>query len=73
MGYEFLLYDESEGIATIDAEEALRLGLVSKVVPPDQLQAATLRIARRVARVPAYAVQLTKRSIKGAYEKPEEK
>ncbi len=53
---------------TIGAEEALSLGLVSKVVPPDQLQAETLRIARRVARVPAYAVQLTKRSIKGAYE-----
>ncbi len=53
---------------TIDAGEALRLGLVSKVVAPEELQAEARRIALRIARVPAYAVQLTKRSIKGAYE-----
>jgi enoyl-CoA hydratase len=53
---------------TISAEEALKLGLVSKVVPPDQLLPEAHRIARRIAQVPAYAVQLTKRSIKAAYE-----
>jgi enoyl-CoA hydratase len=53
---------------TIGAEEALTLGLVSKVVPPDQLLPEAHRIARRIAQVPAYAVQLTKRSIKAAYE-----
>ena len=53
---------------TIGAEEALKLGLVSKVVPLDQLQSEVQRIARRIAHVPAYAVQLTKRSIKSAYE-----
>ena len=53
---------------TISAEEALKLGLVSKVVPQEQLLPEALRIARRIAQVPAYAVQLTKRSIKAAYE-----
>ncbi len=53
---------------TISAEEALKLGLISKIVPPDQLLPEALRIARRIAQVPAYAVQLTKRSIKAAYE-----
>ena len=49
---------------TIGAEEALKLGLVSKVVSQDQLRSE----AQRIAQVPAYAVQLTKRSIKSAYE-----
>jgi len=53
---------------TIGAEEALRLGLVSKVVPHDQLLTEATRIARRIAQVPAYPVQITKRSIKAAYE-----
>jgi enoyl-CoA hydratase/carnithine racemase len=53
---------------TISAEEALKLGLVSKVVPHDQLLPEAQRIARRIAQVPAYAVQITKRSIKAAYE-----
>ena len=53
---------------TIGAEEALKLGLVSKVVPQDQLLSEAQRIARRIAQVPAYAVQLTKRSIKAAYD-----
>ena len=53
---------------TIGPEEALKLGLVSKVVSQDQLRSEAQRIARRIAQVPAYAVQLTKRSIKSAYE-----
>jgi enoyl-CoA hydratase/carnithine racemase len=53
---------------TISAEEALKLGLVSKVVPPDQLQNEAWRIASRIARAPSFAVQLTKRSIKSTYE-----
>ena len=53
---------------TIGAEEALKLGLVSKVVPQDQLLSEAQRIAWRIAQVPAYAVQLTKRSIKAAYD-----
>lgn len=53
---------------TIGAEEALKLGLVSKVVAPDQLLPEARRIAQRIAKVPAYPVQITKRSIKAAYE-----
>ena len=53
---------------TIGAEEALKLGLVSKVVPQDRLLSEAQRIAWRIAQVPAYAVQLTKRSIKAAYD-----
>lgn len=53
---------------TIGAEEALQLGLVSKVVTADQLLPEARRIARRIAQVPAYPVQITKRSIKSAYE-----
>lgn len=53
---------------TIDAAEALRLGLVAKVVPGEELLAEAERIAERIAKVPGFAVQMTKRSIKGAYE-----
>ncbi len=53
---------------TIGAEEALRLGLVNRVVPQEELREEAWRVARRIARVPAFAVQMTKRSIKAAYE-----
>ncbi|HXG18900.1 MAG TPA: enoyl-CoA hydratase/isomerase family protein [Methylomirabilota bacterium] len=53
---------------TINADEALKLGLVSKVVPLEQLMSEAQRIAQRIAKVPAYPVQITKRSIKAAYE-----
>lgn len=53
---------------TIGADEALKLGLVSKVVPAEQLLPEAQRLARRIATVPAYPVQITKRSIKAAYD-----
>jgi 2-(1,2-epoxy-1,2-dihydrophenyl)acetyl-CoA isomerase len=45
----------------IDAQEALRLGYVSKVVPGDDLMASATEFARRLAEGPAVAMQLAKR------------
>jgi enoyl-CoA hydratase/carnithine racemase len=45
----------------IDAPEALRLGLVSEVVPPDRLMPRALEIAREIARQPGRILRLAKR------------
>jgi enoyl-CoA hydratase/carnithine racemase len=47
----------------IDAEEALRLGYVSRVVPPDSLMLTAMEFARRLAEGPAVAIQLAKRLV----------
>ncbi|MBI4199039.1 MAG: enoyl-CoA hydratase/isomerase family protein [Chloroflexi bacterium] len=47
----------------VKAEEALRLGLVDRVVPHDQLMEATLELAGRLARGPSVAIELTKRAM----------
>ncbi len=48
---------------TISAEEALRIGHVSKVVPHDELMLATLEFASRLVKGPSVAIQLAKRLI----------
>lgn len=48
---------------SIDAQEALRLGLVSKVVPHDQLMPAALELAERLVKGPPVAIALTKRAM----------
>ncbi|MCC7485826.1 MAG: enoyl-CoA hydratase/isomerase family protein [Burkholderiales bacterium] len=48
---------------TIDAAEALRLGMVNAVVAPDALTAETLKLARKIADGPPVAIQLAKRAI----------
>jgi 2-(1,2-epoxy-1,2-dihydrophenyl)acetyl-CoA isomerase len=48
---------------TIGAEEALRIGYVSKVVPHDELMLATLEFASRLVKGPSVAIQLAKRLI----------
>lgn len=53
---------------TIGAQEALDLGLVSSVVEPDQLEQEALRIAQRIALVPALSIELTKESIRRVRE-----
>lgn len=47
----------------IDAHEAARIGLVTMVVPHDELQAATRELAEKLAKGPALAIQKTKRAI----------
>lgn len=45
---------------TIDAAEAARLGIVTEVVPPEELAEAATRLARRLADGPPIALALTK-------------
>lgn len=48
----------------IDAQEALRIGLVSKVVPHDELEAATRELAIRIAKNPPLALQMVKEAVR---------
>ena len=47
----------------INAEEAARIRLVERVVPADQLQAATLELAEKLAAKPPIAIQMCKKCI----------
>ncbi|OGO37687.1 MAG: hypothetical protein A2147_01725 [Chloroflexi bacterium RBG_16_57_8] len=47
----------------IDAKEAERIGLVTMVVPNDELQAATRELAEKLTKGPSLAIQKTKRAI----------
>ncbi len=47
----------------IDAQEALRIGYVNKVVPADKLMEETMALAHRLVEGPAVAMQLAKRLV----------
>jgi 2-(1,2-epoxy-1,2-dihydrophenyl)acetyl-CoA isomerase len=47
----------------VDAEEALSLGLVNRVVPDDRLGDATMELARSLAQGPQIALSLMKRNL----------
>ena len=51
----------------IDAQEALRFGLVSKVVPDAELMDAARAMARKIADNPPHAVRMTRRLMRQAY------
>ena len=48
---------------SLDVDEAYRLGMVSKVFPPDELADNTLDFARRIAKLPTMAALLIKESV----------
>lgn len=52
----------------LDAEEALRLGLVTRVVPPEELDAAVDELAERLASGPTAALSLTKKAVYAGWE-----
>jgi enoyl-CoA hydratase/carnithine racemase len=54
----------------ISAAEAQRLGLVNKVVPPEQLEAATLELATKLAAKSPMALQIGKAGIYGMLNVP---
>ena len=47
----------------IDAAEALKLGMVNRVVPLDQLVEATLKLAREIAQMHPFALAMAKKSV----------
>ena len=51
---------------SLDADEAYRLGMVSKVFPADELADKTLEFARRIAERPTMAALLIKDSVNAA-------
>jgi enoyl-CoA hydratase len=53
---------------TIDAAEALRIGLVSRVFPADQLMAETLKVAEQIAGFGRLAVMAAKEAVNRAEE-----
>lgn len=50
----------------IDAEEALRIGLVNKVVPAEDLLKETMAYAKRLVESPTIAIRMTKRAVYSA-------
>jgi enoyl-CoA hydratase/carnithine racemase len=50
----------------IGAAEALRIGLVSRVVPPDELLPAARDLAARIAKNPPHALRMAKRLLREA-------
>lgn len=50
----------------IDAQTALAIGLVTRVVPPDLLMPSARELARRIAANPAPALRMTKRLLRQA-------
>ncbi len=52
----------------IDAAEALRIGLVNKVVPTEELDGATLALAEEIAKNDPFAVSMQKKAINKAWE-----
>jgi 2-(1,2-epoxy-1,2-dihydrophenyl)acetyl-CoA isomerase len=51
-----------------DAAEALRLGLVNRVVPPSELDAQVLALAQRLASAPAQSIAQMKRLMRISFE-----
>jgi enoyl-CoA hydratase len=52
----------------ITAQEALMHGMVNKVVPRDELEAATLEMAAHIARRPMFGLTLAKQSVNNALD-----
>lgn len=52
----------------VDAEQAAKIGLVSRVVPHDQLMAECEKVARKIALLPRVGVKLNKMAVNRALE-----
>lgn len=53
---------------TISAQQAEKWGMINRVVPDAALREETSKLARKIAAVPAYAVQIAKLGVNRTYE-----
>ncbi|KAG0170610.1 putative enoyl-CoA hydratase, mitochondrial [Apophysomyces sp. BC1034] len=58
------------GSVNLNATEALQLGLVSKIVPADQLVDETVKTAEKIANMSQPAIQMAKEAINKSFEVP---
>src|SRR6516225_8340663 len=56
------------GMDRISAPDAARIGLINRVVPPDQLESSALALAHRIAVIDPRLVQRTKQAINRGFE-----
>lgn len=77
MGLSYLLprylgpqaaFDLAATSRRVEAQEALRLGLLLRLVPGDELVAAALEYAQRLARQPPLGVQIAKRLLRRSWD-----
>ena len=54
----------------VGAEDALRLGLVNKVVEPEDLEAEAMQMAEVIARKSPYTVKVAKRAVRASLDLP---
>ena len=52
----------------IDAQQALKIGMVNHVVPNAELPSFTLALAERIAKKPRFALKLAKESVNAAQD-----
>jgi len=52
----------------VSADEALRIGMVNRVVPPGDLDDATLDLANEIAKNEPFVIQTTKRAVNRAWD-----
>jgi enoyl-CoA hydratase/carnithine racemase len=52
----------------IDAREALRLGIVNRVVPAAQLEAETTELAKKIAEAPSVSIRAMKNALFGSHK-----
>jgi len=55
---------------TVGAVEALDIGLVNKVVEPEELESAAMALAENIARKSPYTVKVAKRAVRAALDLP---
>ena len=55
---------------TVGAAEALEIGLVNKVVEPEELETAVMALAENIARKSPYTVKVAKRAVRAALDLP---
>ena len=54
--------------AQIDAKRAYEIGLVNRVLPPEELLPETLKFARKLAGMPGFAVKMVKQCVNFGYD-----
>jgi enoyl-CoA hydratase len=52
----------------VSADEALRIGMVNRVVPRDELDEATMSLAEEIAKNEPFVIQTTKRAVNRAWD-----